>query len=147
MLAALDWLSVNDRQFEIRRDRSASRTSGRGSAEIGEFPFSAGRRKMPTVSVSPQNKSKNHSTTSLAMHGLICCARTLWQWADWRERMNDRLEIPTTTHLRDIIKLSAATVADLNRNQRLIAVSQATRAFHIAPRRQRRASDYRSKRR
>jgi glycosyltransferase involved in cell wall biosynthesis len=43
-----------------------------------------------------------------------------------------RLSVPTTGHLRDMIRLSAAAVADLNRNRRLIAVSNATRAFHAA---------------
>ena len=42
------------------------------------------------------------------------------------------LPIPCTAHLRDILNLSAAAVADLNRNHRLVAVSQATRAFHAA---------------
>jgi glycosyltransferase involved in cell wall biosynthesis len=36
-----------------------------------------------------------------------------------------------TAHLRDIIGLSRAAVADLNRNRILIAVSRATRDFHI----------------
>lgn len=40
--------------------------------------------------------------------------------------------IPCTAHLRDIINLSAAAVADLNGNTRLIAVSEATRSFHAA---------------
>ncbi|MBL8849655.1 MAG: glycosyltransferase family 4 protein, partial [Planctomycetaceae bacterium] len=37
-----------------------------------------------------------------------------------------------TAHLRDIIKLSPAAVADLNGNSRLIAVSYAVRDFHVA---------------
>tara|TARA_R110002095_G_scaffold185024_2_gene162195 strand:+ start:22417 stop:23538 length:1122 start_codon:yes stop_codon:yes gene_type:complete len=40
--------------------------------------------------------------------------------------------IPCSGHLRDIIKLSKAAIRDLNQNRRLIAVSEATRAFHIA---------------
>ena len=44
----------------------------------------------------------------------------------------EQLTIPTTAHLRDIIGLSQAAIADLNRNRRLFAVSQATRAFHVA---------------
>ncbi len=44
----------------------------------------------------------------------------------------ERISIPTTAHLRDIIKLSRAAITDLNRNQRLIAVSEATRTFHVA---------------
>ena len=46
--------------------------------------------------------------------------------------LGDDFPIPRVAHLRDIIKLSAAAIADLNRNDRLIAVSQATRAFHVA---------------
>ena len=42
-----------------------------------------------------------------------------------------RLSAPCTAHLRDIVGLSDSAVADLNRNARLIAVSEATRAFHI----------------
>lgn len=43
-----------------------------------------------------------------------------------------RLTIPTSSHLRDIIHVSASAMADLNRNRRLIAVSQATRDAHVA---------------
>jgi glycosyltransferase involved in cell wall biosynthesis len=35
-------------------------------------------------------------------------------------------------HLRDIIRLSGRAIADLNRNDLLIAVSQATRDYHVA---------------
>ena len=44
----------------------------------------------------------------------------------------EELSIPTIAHLRDIIKLSRAAIADLNRNRLLIAVSEATRGFHVA---------------
>ena len=43
-----------------------------------------------------------------------------------------QLPCPTTSHLRDILKLSKAAVRDLNQNTRLIAVSKATREFHNA---------------
>ena len=39
------------------------------------------------------------------------------------------LQLPSIAHLRDIIKLSARAVADLNCHARLLAVSQAARAF------------------
>ncbi|MCA9069916.1 MAG: glycosyltransferase family 4 protein [Planctomycetaceae bacterium] len=42
------------------------------------------------------------------------------------------LPMPTTAHLRDILKLSKAAISDLNRNHELVAVSNATREFHIA---------------
>ena len=46
-------------------------------------------------------------------------------------RIRSDLRIPTVAHLRDIIRLSAAARSDINRNDRLLAVSQATRDFHI----------------
>lgn len=44
---------------------------------------------------------------------------------------SDQLPCPTTAHLRDILKLSRTAMQDLNRNARLIAVSEATRQFHV----------------
>ena len=40
--------------------------------------------------------------------------------------------VPSIGHLRDIVKLSRQAIDDLNRHRRLIAVSQATRDFHVA---------------
>ena len=45
--------------------------------------------------------------------------------------ISDRLSVSKVAHLRDIITLSRQAVADLNRNDRLIAVSEATRRFHV----------------
>ncbi len=42
------------------------------------------------------------------------------------------LEIPGISHIRDIIRLSRQAVCDLNRHSRLLAVSEATRAYHLA---------------
>jgi glycosyltransferase involved in cell wall biosynthesis len=39
--------------------------------------------------------------------------------------------VPSLGHLRDIIKLSEQVVADLNSHRRLVAVSRATRDFHV----------------
>ncbi len=46
-------------------------------------------------------------------------------------RIAPSLPIPCTTHLRDIIKLSKTAIVDLNQNTGLIAVSQATKQFHV----------------
>ena len=46
--------------------------------------------------------------------------------------MAAELRLPSLGHLRDIVKLSARAVADLNCHGRLLAVSHATRSFHIA---------------
>jgi glycosyltransferase involved in cell wall biosynthesis len=40
--------------------------------------------------------------------------------------------VASVGHLRDIVKLAPQAVADLNAHRRLIAVSQATRDFHVA---------------
>jgi glycosyltransferase involved in cell wall biosynthesis len=40
--------------------------------------------------------------------------------------------VPSIAHLRDIVRLSAQAVADLNCHDRLLAVSHAVRAFHAA---------------
>ena len=42
------------------------------------------------------------------------------------------LGIPAVGHLRDIVKLSAKAIADLNQLDRVLAVSAATREFHTA---------------
>jgi glycosyltransferase involved in cell wall biosynthesis len=46
-------------------------------------------------------------------------------------RIASQLPIPCTSHLRDIIRLNKTAVSDLNRNTGLIAVSNATRQFHV----------------
>jgi len=44
---------------------------------------------------------------------------------------SDQLPCPATGHLRDILKLSGAAMRDLDGNAKLIAVSEATRQFHV----------------
>ena len=43
-----------------------------------------------------------------------------------------RLNVPCLAHLRDIVRLNRQAVADLNANTRLLAVSHATRNWHVA---------------
>ena len=43
-------------------------------------------------------------------------------------------KVPSLTHLRDIIKLSRQAIVDLNCHSRLLAVSCATRDYHVAAR-------------
>lgn len=42
-----------------------------------------------------------------------------------------KLRIPSIGHLRDIVRLSTTAISDLNRNSRLLAVSRATRDWHV----------------
>ena len=46
-------------------------------------------------------------------------------------RIASHLPVRCTSHLRDIIKLNKTVVSDLNRNAGLIAVSNATKQFHV----------------
>ncbi len=41
------------------------------------------------------------------------------------------LDLPCLGHLRDILRLNATVIRDLNQNRRLIAVSDATRCYHV----------------
>jgi len=43
-----------------------------------------------------------------------------------------QLHLPGMAHLRDIVRLNRQAVADLNTHDRLLAVSQATREYHLA---------------
>lgn len=47
-------------------------------------------------------------------------------------RIHENLNRPATGHLRDIVGLSAAAIGELNRLDRVIVVSEATRRFHVA---------------
>lgn len=44
----------------------------------------------------------------------------------------EALALPSLAHLRDIIRLNRTAVGDLNRNDLLLAVSEATRQYHVA---------------
>lgn len=46
-------------------------------------------------------------------------------------RIASQLQIPCTSHLRDIIGLSKTAISDLNQNAGLVAVSNATKRFHV----------------
>lgn len=46
-------------------------------------------------------------------------------------RLAPLLSCPTTSHLRDIVRLSRSAIADLNRHAGLVAVSHAVREYHL----------------
>ena len=130
MLTALDWLRRNGTEFNFiaigpNVGRLADALRAREIPLIGwsQHATSGCRLSPETIeaslfqiieSIRPDLVHAN----SLAMGRLL-------------GRMAGHLRIPTTAHLRDIIKLSAAAVADLNRIRQLVAVSNATREFHV----------------
>ncbi len=57
-------------------------------------------------------------SNSLAMGRMVGC-------------ITPQISVPCTTHLRDIIKLNKTAITDLNQNTGLVAVSHATKSFHV----------------
>ena len=131
MLSVLDEVRSTKRRFEYFAI----------GPSVGRLPEALAERKIPLTYWS----SNNESGVRCSSHEIETSLRTAIQsikpdlvhanslsMARLLGRISSQLEMPTTGHFRDIIRLSAAAVADLNRNQRLIAVSQATSDFHLA---------------
>ena len=102
--------------------------------------FSAAR---PTERASPQSRLREELAEILRRRRPGSAARQ--QPGDGKTvgARGRGLRLPSIAHLRDIVGLSAQAVADLNCHRRLLAVSQATREFHVA-RRPRRREDARA---
>lgn len=130
MLAAIDWLQSNRARFEFvaiapRQGRLAEALCER-RIPIADWSLydSAGRRR----SAEQLQESLAQIVTDLKPMLLHANSLAMGRLAGQLKRL---LTIPTTAHLRDIINLSASSIADLNANDRLIAVSIATRDHHI----------------
>lgn len=119
MLACLDWLQTNSADFEfVAIAPGEGRLSeALASRNIRVIPWTPANGETSLIEAIGLADPALLHANSLAMGRLT-------------GRLADRLAIPTTAHLRDILHLSNAAMADLNRNQRLIAVSQATRDHH-----------------
>lgn len=132
MLACLDWLQRNEPGWEFA---AIAPGSGRLAEALEDrrielIPWSM------TAESDRAGSSREESEASLidAVHRAradLLHANSL-AMGRLTGRIANRLNIPTCSHLRDILKLSTASIADLNRNRRLIAVSNATREFHVA---------------
>ena len=131
MLACLDWLRSRETNFEFvaiapGQGRLAEALAARGIELIpwtitGTDAVRMSREQAEQAliqAVDQANPALLHAN-SLAMGRLT-------------GRIAERLSIPMSAHLRDILNLSGAAIADLNRNQLLIAVSQATRDSHVS---------------
>ncbi len=131
MLAAIDWLQANDPRFAFVAI----------APSIGRLADALHDRKIQVIDrpLKPSQglPSLSGDVESQLMRLIESCQPDLLHanslsMGRWTGRIASTLPIPTSSHLRDIIKLSRATINDLNQNTRLIAVSQATRRFHIA---------------
>ena len=130
MLAAMDWLSSNRKELEFQaigpvEGRLADALRSRG-VPIVEWSVrdKTGRRFSQKQIQAELQDAIAAAKPDLVHANSLAMSRILGQ-------ISSRLETPTTGHLRDIIKLSKAAIDDLNLNHQLIAVSHATRTFHV----------------
>ena len=130
MLAVLDELEVNDSKIEFV-------AIGPG---IGRLADALRKREIPLHDWSlndPSGMRRQSEEIETSLCQLIKSIKPDLVHANSLAmgrllgRVSSRLKTPTTGHLRDIIKLSPAAIADLNRNRKLVAVSEATRHFHV----------------
>ena len=115
-----DWIAIGPplgRLAQALHDRSIAHVAWSPLDELGQRMSASDVETSLTTLITELNPDLVHAN-SLSMGRLL-------------GRIANRLTMPTTGHLRDIIKLSRAAIADLNRNQRLVAVSQATWQFHV----------------
>lgn len=128
MLAAIDQLKGEDCQFV-----GIAPAPSPLAAEIDRrsLPFeplnlrdTAGKRLSPAeLSDQLRGVAKRHDLDLLHANSLTM-GRHLGA-------ISPQLSVPTSTHVRDIMSLSKASVRDLNQHQGLFAVSTATRTFHV----------------
>jgi len=128
LLAVLEALGSETFEFV-----AAVPSTGRLTTRLGHL----GIRTVPLRLRTPQGKKLSIAQVSSHLESLIkrispdlVHANSL-SMGRMLGRVAPQLSIPCTAHLRDIIRLSKAAVADLNQNTGLVAVSQATRAFHL----------------
>jgi glycosyltransferase involved in cell wall biosynthesis len=131
MLACLDWLRQHDAgwEFVVLAPGSGRLADAIAERRLQHIPFSLvagdGTRLSNDSIEAALVKAVSFASPDLLHANSLAMGRLAG-------RIAGRLPVPTTAHLRDIVHLSGAAIADLNRNRRLIAVSQATRDFHVA---------------
>ena len=130
MLAAMDWLRTNRKELEFQaigpvegRLADALRCRGVLIVEWSVRDKTGYRFSQKQIQAELQDAIAT-AKPDLVHANSLAMSRVLGQ-------ISSQLETPTTGHLRDIIKLSKAAIEDLNLNHRLIAVSHATRTFHV----------------
>eukprot|EP00456_Euglypha_rotunda_P035246 TRINITY_DN2715_c0_g1_i2.p1 TRINITY_DN2715_c0_g1~~TRINITY_DN2715_c0_g1_i2.p1 ORF type:complete len:390 (+),score=92.51 TRINITY_DN2715_c0_g1_i2:277-1446(+) len=131
MLASLDWLKQHESSLEFiaiapEAGPLAGELRGRG---IDVLPWGLSDNAGPRPTREQQELSLlglvRQAAPDLVHANSLAMGRLTGSVAG-------RLTLPTTSHLRDIIHVSASAMSDLNRNRRLFAVSQATCDAHVA---------------
>lgn len=80
----------------------------------------------------PQNRLREYLSSALAWRRPAMLHANSLAMGRLSGPVVAELKLPSLSHLRDIIRLSAQAVADLNHHTRLLAVSNATREFHVS---------------
>lgn len=128
MLQSLDQLDRSEFQVVALAPPSGRLATALQEREIEQRPFhfhSAEGERLPREALVEQLLDHLQHITPDVLHANSLAMGRL------TGAVADRCPARTYAHLRDIIKLSGATIKDLNRNDQLLAVSQATSEFHI----------------
>jgi glycosyltransferase involved in cell wall biosynthesis len=129
MLAVIDHLQGGEMEFVALTPSEGPLKAELESRKIATVPFdvrdSHGQRR-PREVVQAELRHKLTATASDLVHANSLSMGRL------TGAIAEDLPMPSVSHLRDIIKLTRKAIADLNGNTRLVAVSDATRAFHVS---------------
>ena len=131
MLACLDWLRSHETNLEFVAIAPAQGrlADGLAARDITVIPWTIAGGGAVRMS---REETEQALIQAVAQANPVLLHANSLAMGRLTGRIAGRLPIPTSAHLRDILNLSGAAIADLNRNQLLIAVSQATRDSHIA---------------
>ena len=130
MLAVIDELSSQDSQFQFVAvaPPSGPLAMALSQREIDVVPFELHQpnatRKAPELLQNELQSIVDRMQPGILHANSLAMGRLSGSIAD-------RLSCRCSAHLRDIMRISKAAMADLNRNNRLAAVSCATRDYHL----------------
>ena len=128
LLAMLESLGQTDFDFVAAAPKSGKLTDRLERLGIPVFPLTLidtqGQKRSIKQINAHLSELMAHVSPDLVHANSLAMGRILG-------RIAPQVSVPCTSHLRDIIKLNRTVVADLNQNTGLIAVSKATRAFHV----------------
>jgi len=131
MLVALKALKQDSRfRFSAIAPKHGDLADSLAALDISIRPFQVRREdcKQPAAALHEQLEHIIRDAKPDLLHGnSLSMSRLIGQLTISRDS-----DLQRTGHLRDIMKLKARVIADLNANDGLIAVSEATRRFHVS---------------
>ncbi len=128
MLTAIDHLSHEPLEFAALAPREGRLPEALHERGIHHLPITfhdeSGQR-LPRAEVSDEIRGALQKISPNILHANSLAMGRL------TGALANHLPVPCIAHLRDILKLSRSSVEDLSQNRLLLAVSQATRDFHV----------------